>query len=298
MTVVERELDGQVVLLTGASGGIGEALGRRLIGADARVAFTYGSRSLVAERLVAEAKDAGLEAIALPGDLADPRTPARLARETTQVLGPIAVLIANAGYAVQQAINEVDLETWDRTIFVHLRAPFLLAQQVLPTMVELDWGRLLFMSSVAGFMGGVVGPHYAASKAGLHGLVHFLASRVAAHGVTVNAVAPALIEDTGLLPATPDGVPAVPIPVGRYRRAEEVADLTMAVLRNGYLTNQVLSLDGGIVPVKRTGRVRSVASVPAVSRTIDVLALAQSGRSPQWSSRAAARATGWAEWSL
>jgi 3-oxoacyl-[acyl-carrier protein] reductase len=248
MTVVERELDGRVVLLTGASGGIGQALGRRLIGAGARVAFTYGSRSLVAERLVAEAKGAGLEAIALPGDLADPRTPARLVRETTRVLGPIEVLIANAGFAAQQAITEVDLETWDRTLLVNLRAPFLLAQQVLPTMLELGYGRLLFMSSVAGFTGGVVGPHYAASKAGLHGLVHFLAPRVAAHGVTVNAVAPALIEDTGMLPTAPDGVPAVPIPVSRYGRPEEVADLTMAVLRNGYLTNQVLSLDGGTYP--------------------------------------------------
>ncbi len=246
--MVEQELDGRVVLLTGASGGIGEALGRRLIGAGARVAFTYGSRPLVAQRLVTEAKDAGLEAIALPGDLADPQTPTRLVRETTRVLGPIEVLIANAGYAVQQTIDDVDLETWDRTLFVNLRAPFLLAQQVLPTMVERGYGRLLFMSSVAGFTGGVVGPHYAASKAGLHGLMHFLASRVAAHGVTVNAVAPALIEDTGMLPATPDGAPVIPIPAGRYGRPEEVADLTMAVLHNGYLTNQVLSLDGGIYP--------------------------------------------------
>jgi 3-oxoacyl-[acyl-carrier protein] reductase len=210
MTVAERELDGRVVLLTGASGGIGGALGRRLIGAGARVAFTYSSRPLVAERLVAEAKDAGLEAIALPGDLADPETPARLVRETTRVLGPVDILIANAGYAVQQAINDVDLETWDRTLFVNLRAPFLLAQQVLPTMTQRGYGRLLLMSSVAAFMGGVVGPHYAASKAGLHGLVHFLASRVAAHGVTVNAVAPALIEDTGMLPTAPDGMPADP----------------------------------------------------------------------------------------
>jgi 3-oxoacyl-[acyl-carrier protein] reductase len=131
---------------------------------------------------------------------------------------------------------------------VNLRAPFLLAQQVLPGMVERRYGRLLFASSVAAFTGGVIGPHYAASKAGLHGLVHFLASRVAANGVTVNAVAPALIEETGMLPASPDGAPAVPIPVGRYGHPEEVADLTMAVLRNGYLTNQVIGLDGGIYP--------------------------------------------------
>jgi 3-oxoacyl-[acyl-carrier protein] reductase len=131
---------------------------------------------------------------------------------------------------------------------VNLRAPFLLAQAVLPGMVERGWGRVLFMSSVAAFTGGVVGPHYAASKAGLHGLLHHLAPRVAGHGVTVNAVAPALIEGTRMLPAAPDGGPALPIPVGRYGRPEEVADLSMAVLRNGYLTDQVLGLDGGIHP--------------------------------------------------
>ncbi|MFG1705855.1 SDR family NAD(P)-dependent oxidoreductase [Nonomuraea sp. M3C6] len=128
---------------------------------------------------------------------------------------------------------------------VNLRAPFLLVQRALPGMVERGFGRVLFMSSVAGFTGGIVGPHYAASKAGLHGLVHYLAARVAPRGVTVNALAPALIEDTDMLPAT-----ASPgnLTVGRFGRPEEVADLAMAVLGNGYLTNQVLSLDGGAYP--------------------------------------------------
>lgn len=245
---MERDLADRVVLLTGASGGIGGALGRRLIRVGARVALSYGGRPQQVERLVVEANEAGVDAVALAGDLADPQTPARLVRETLRALGPIDVLIPNAGYAVRQNYPDVDLETWDRTVAVNLRAPFLLAQQVLPGMVERGYGRLLFMSSVAAFTGGVVGPHYAASKAGLHGLVHFLAPRVAPRGVTVNAVAPALIEDTGMLPATPAGTPAVPIPVGRYGRPEEVADLAMAVLGNGYLTNQVIGLDGGIYP--------------------------------------------------
>jgi 3-oxoacyl-[acyl-carrier protein] reductase len=244
----EADLAGRVVLLTGASGGIGTALGRRLIAAGARVAFTYGGHAEEAERLVSEAKEAGLEAVALGGDLSDPEVPGRLAGETAAALGPVDVLVANAGHAVQQEYADVDLETWDRTLAVNLRAPFLLAQAVVPGMAERGWGRVLFMSSVAAFTGGVVGPHYAASKAGLNGLVHFLSARVAGQGVTVNAVAPALIEDTRMLPAGPDGGPALAIPVGRYGRPEEVADLSMAVLRNGYLTSQVLGLDGGIHP--------------------------------------------------
>jgi 3-oxoacyl-[acyl-carrier protein] reductase len=197
---------------------------------------------------VTEAREAGLDALALAGDLADPDTAAQLVAQTTAALGPVNVLIPNAGYAVRQEYTEVDLATWDRTLAVNLRAPFLLAQAVLPGMTERGYGRVLFLSSVAAFTGGVVGPHYAASKAGLHGLVHFLAARVARQGVTVNALAPALIEHTRMLPAAPDGGPAIPIPVGRYGQPDEVADLAMAVLRNGYLTNQVLSLDGGIYP--------------------------------------------------
>jgi 3-oxoacyl-[acyl-carrier protein] reductase len=100
---------------------------------------------------------------------------------------------------------------------------------------------------VAAFTGGIVGPHYAASKAGLHGLTHFLASRVAGEGVTVNTIAPALITETGMLPGNPEELQNR-VPVGRLGRPEEVADLALAILRNPYLTNQVLSLDGGIYP--------------------------------------------------
>jgi 3-oxoacyl-[acyl-carrier protein] reductase len=114
-------------------------------------------------------------------------------------------------------------------------------------MRDRGWGRLLFMSSIAALTGGIVGPHYAASKAGLHGLVHFLAARLAPHGVTANALAPALIEDTAMLPGDPGDL-AKRIPVGRLGRPEEVADLAVAVLRNGYLTNQVIGIDGGMHP--------------------------------------------------
>lgn len=243
--MTESDLAGRVALLTGASGGIGGALGRRLITAGVRAAFAYSSHADEAHQLAAEAAKAGLDAVALRGDLADPQVPARLVRAATDALGPIDVLVPNAGYAVQQAYPDVDLETWERTIAINLRAPFLMAQQVVPGMAERGYGRVLFMSSIAGFTGGVVGPHYAASKAGLHGLVHFLAARVASQGVTVNAVAPALVEDTRMMP-TVSGT--VPIPVGRYGRPEEIADLAMAVLRNGYMTNQVVSLDGGTYP--------------------------------------------------
>jgi 3-oxoacyl-[acyl-carrier protein] reductase len=130
---------------------------------------------------------------------------------------------------------------------VNLRAPFLLAQRCVPGMRERRFGRILLMSSVAGFTGGIVGPHYAASKAGLHGLLHFIAAREAGNGITANAIAPALIDQTAMLPGDP-GELASRIPVGRLGRPAEVADLAMSVLRNGYMTNQVVGLDGGMHP--------------------------------------------------
>jgi 3-oxoacyl-[acyl-carrier protein] reductase len=113
-------------------------------------------------------------------------------------------------------------------------------------MRERGFGRTLLISSVAAFTGGVIGPDYTASKAGLHGLTHFFASRTAADGVTVNALAPAFIE-TAMLPDDPERL-ANSVPVGRVGGPEEVADFAMAMLRNGYLTNQVLSIDGGMHP--------------------------------------------------
>jgi 3-oxoacyl-[acyl-carrier protein] reductase len=116
-------------------------------------------------------------------------------------------------------------------------------------MIERKFGRILFISSVAAITGGVVGAHYAASKAGLHGLMHHLAPRVAAHGVTVNSLAPALVGATKMFPADLDtGIPPVPIPIGRVGRPDEIADMAIAMLRNGYLTNKVITIDGGIVP--------------------------------------------------
>jgi 3-oxoacyl-[acyl-carrier protein] reductase len=157
------------------------------------------------------------------------------------------VLAANAGLSRPGSWEDIDAQAFDETVAVNLRAPYLLARRVLPGMRERRYGRILFTSSVAALTGGIVGPHYASSKAGLHGLTHFLASRVAAAGVTVNAIAPALIEDTAMLPGDP-GELTKAVPVGRLGKPAEVADLALAMLRNGYLTSKVVMLDGGIHP--------------------------------------------------
>ena len=243
-------LAGRVALLTGASGGIGKGIARALADEGVDLFLTYGRHADDAEEAATYARDLGRRAVIASADLADSTASARLVAQANSELGSVDILVANAGTADVKGWQDIDLESWNATLAVNLTAPFLLAQQVLPAMVDKRFGRVLFISSVAGLNGGVVGAHYAASKAGLHGLMHHLAPRVAADGVTINALAPALIGDTGMFPVDPDTAAStpMPIPVGRAGRPAEVADLAIAMLRNGYLTNKVVTLDGGILP--------------------------------------------------
>jgi len=239
----------KVALLTGASGGIGGAIGRRLADEGYDLCLSYGRNGDDAEAVGAYAQGRGRRVVVTAADMSDPDAPAALVRRATDELGPIDVLIANAGHADIRGWAKIELASWNETLAVNLTAPFLLAQQVLPGMVERRFGRILFISSVAAFTGGVVGAHYAASKAGLHGLMHHLAPRVAADGVTVNCLAPALVGETKMFPADLEtGVPPVPIPVGRIGRPDEMADMAITMLRNGYLTNKVITVDGGLLP--------------------------------------------------
>ena len=240
-------LGNKVALVTGASGGIGQAIARRLAASGAAVALAYGSQAKPAQKLADELAAAGGHALAVGADLRAPEAPGELLAAIEPQLGSVDVLVAGAGLAQQQTFEEVSIEDFDETIAVNLRAPFLLAQRTLPGLQARGFGRVLFVSSVAGFTGGIVGPHYAASKAGLHGLTHFLAARVAGDGVTVNAIAPALITNTGMLPGDPEELRAR-VPVGRLGQPDEVADLAMAMLRNPYMTSQVVSVDGGMYP--------------------------------------------------
>lgn len=247
MSSSDEILAGRVALVTGASGGIGAALCQRLARAGAQVAVHYRSDRASAERVAGSIEAAGGQASVFAADLAGKEAPDRLVDEVEAGLGPVDVLAANAGLSRPGSYDEVDSAIFDETLAVNLRAPYLLARRVLPRMRQRRFGRILFTSSVAALTGGIVGPHYAASKAGLHGLTHHLASRVAADGVTVNAIAPALIADTDMLPGDPADL-AQGIPVHRLGTPDEVADLAMAILANGYITSKVLAIDGGIHP--------------------------------------------------
>jgi 3-oxoacyl-[acyl-carrier protein] reductase len=237
-------------LVTGASRGIGRAVAVRLARDGHDVAVGYATGADVAEAVADEVRALGRRAVAVGADLADPAATDVLVDAVEAGLGPVEILVANAGVNTPgRRVEEIPLEEWDRLHAVNLRAPFLLARRVLPGMAERGFGRIVLLSSVAAYTGGIIGAHYASSKAGLHGLAHSLSQQAAGDGVTVNVVAPALIE-SDMLPADPETRLrlAASLPVGRLGTADEVADLIAAVVRNGYVTNQSFLVDGGLHP--------------------------------------------------
>jgi 3-oxoacyl-[acyl-carrier protein] reductase len=237
-------LEGRVALVTGGGRGIGRAVTLALARAGAHVAIGYRERRAEAEAAAEEVRAIGRRAVTTGGDVSAEGDVARMVDEARTALGEIDVLVANAGVAPVATLDDLDLATFDRTIAVNLRSAFLLAQAVLPSMRRRRFGRLLFLSSTAAQVGGVVGPHYAASKAGLLGLMHGYAARLAAEGITANAIAPALIE-TEMVAAIP-GVRPEALPLRRLGTVEEVAELTVAVLANGFVTGQTIQVNGGV----------------------------------------------------
>jgi 3-oxoacyl-[acyl-carrier protein] reductase len=241
--------EGRTALVTGASRGIGRAIALRLAEAGVDVAVGFRQDSEAAEAQVARIHQIGRRAVAVGADLSDPAQVMSLVDRAEAALGPLDILVSNAGIGPRQALAEITLADWDRLMQLNLRPAFLLAQRLTPGMRERGWGRVILISSVAAFTGGIVGPHYATSKAGLLGLTHALAGPLAPSGVTVNAVAPALIE-TEMMPADPEGQRQIAgrIPVGRLGRAEEVAEAVLSLVANSYITSQTLLVDGGVYP--------------------------------------------------
>jgi 3-oxoacyl-[acyl-carrier protein] reductase len=247
---VSGPLEGRRALVTGASGGIGAALALHLARAGADVVLTWSGHREEAEAVAGQVTDLGREAEVMRCDLAVRGAGRALVEDVLTDVGPLDLLVANAGTGTKADWRETDDDLWDETFLVNTTSVWQMSQAALPAMVERGFGRLLFVSSVAALNGGVVGPHYAASKAALHGLMHHLAPRVAGSGVTVNSIAPALITGTRMLPVdpgNPDAMP-MPVPVGHLGTPDDVAGMAVAMLVNPYLTNKVIAVDGGLVP--------------------------------------------------
>jgi 3-oxoacyl-[acyl-carrier protein] reductase len=237
------QLRGKVALVTGSSRGIGRAIAVALARAGADLAINYRNRAADAKDVENEIAGLGRRCTVIQADVSLASGVDRLADAARMELGQVDILVNNAGIARVQSIEETTEKDWDELIAINLKSCFLVTQAVLPGMRARRWGRIINLSSVAAHVGGVVGAHYAASKAGMLGLTHFYASRLAREGITVNAISPALIETemvTANLNATPDR-----IPIGRFGACDEVAEAALMLACNGYVTGQTLHVNGG-----------------------------------------------------
>jgi len=237
-------LNGKVALVTGASRGIGAGVALALADAGADIAVNYRSRAREAESVAAKIRALGRRAIPIQADVSKATAVRDMVSELEHSLGVISILVNNAGIARQQPIEKITEQDWDEIIETNLKSAFLVTQAVLPHMREQRWGRIINMSSVAAQTGGVIGPHYAASKAGMLGLTHSLANLLAKEGITVNAVAPALIKTEMI---TAKASPSY-IPIGRFGEVDEVASVVVLLARNGYITGQTINVNGGWYP--------------------------------------------------
>jgi 3-oxoacyl-[acyl-carrier protein] reductase len=236
-------LANRTALVTGASRGIGAAIALALAEAGANVAINYRDRTAEAASVAAAVKAIGPKAITVAADVSNTKAVAAMIQQTQQQLGPIDILINNAGIAITRGIDELLEADFDATIATNLKSVFLCMRAVLPAMRAKKWGRIVNISSGAARGAGAIGPHYNASKAGVEGLTRGYAARLVKEGITVNAVAPSLIE-TDMMKGQQQLVSRIPL--GRFGKADEVAKAVMMLVDNPYMTGQTIAMSGGM----------------------------------------------------
>jgi 3-oxoacyl-[acyl-carrier protein] reductase len=236
-------IEGKVALVTGASRGIGRDAALALAAAGCRVAVGCARDRDGANQVVAAIQERGGQAVSIAKDLADPQAAAELVHEAETALGPLDIVVNAAGINPARTPEQVTVQDWEQVIRVNLGSAFHVIQAALPGLRARRWGRLITLSSIAAQLGGVIGPHYAASKAGLIGLTHYYAAALAKEGITANAIAPALIE-TEMLKGNAAIKPTL-IPIGRFGQTDEVVSVILMLAANGYITGQTINVNGG-----------------------------------------------------
>jgi 3-oxoacyl-[acyl-carrier protein] reductase len=234
---------GRVALVTGGSRGIGRATATALAQAGCDVVVNYLQAEDSAREVVKAIEQTGQRGLAIRADVSAEKEVVRLMAAIEAAFGRVDILVNNAGVNPSKPLAELNLLDWQTAITQNLTSAFLVSQAVIPGMRKRQWGRIIMLSSIAAQTGGVVGPHYAASKAGLIGLAHSYASLLAKEGITSNAIAPALI-DTDMIRGNDKIKPSL-LPVNRFGTADEVAQAIVFLTQNAYITGQTLSINGG-----------------------------------------------------
>jgi 3-oxoacyl-[acyl-carrier protein] reductase len=237
------KLQNRVALVTGASRGIGRSIAIALAAAGADVAVNYRKEQFASAEVCAEIQRLGRRAVPVQADVSLSPEVDGLVTAVERDLGPVDILVNNAGITQVKHFSELTESDWDEILRVNLKSAFLVTLRVLPGMRQRRWGRIINLSSVAAQTGGVIGPHYAASKAGLIGLTHSYASLLAQEGITANAIAPALIA-TDMVTSNPHAS-AGRLPVGFFGSPDEVSRVAVVLAESDFITGQTISVNGG-----------------------------------------------------
>ena len=241
----------RAALVTGGAKGIGRAVCLALAENGMNIAVNYAGSAAAAEETAANCRALGVQAITLQADVRSPEACQKLVEDTAAAFGRIDVLVNNAGIAQQKLFTDITPEEWQRMLDVNLSGAFHLCQLALPGMIRRKQGRILTVSSMWGQTGGSCEVHYSAAKAGLIGLTKALAKEEGPSGITVNCVAPGVIETDMMAAFTAEDKAALAeeTPVGRLGTPEEVAKLLVFLAGEdaGYITGQVFGVNGGLV---------------------------------------------------
>jgi 3-oxoacyl-[acyl-carrier protein] reductase len=247
---MNSELQDHVALVTGASRGIGRSVAQRLAAAGALVLVNFLRNTTAAAETVRLIGDAGGRAELVPFDVADPQASQTAISQLIERHGRCDILVNNAGMTIDTLLLRLKAEEWDQVMAVNLRGTFNCTKAVTRAMIRARYGRIVNMTSIIGSMGNAGQAAYAAAKAGIVGFTKSMARELAGRNVTVNAVAPGVIETemTGGLPESIRTGYVNLIPVGRFGTAAEVADAVGFLVRreSGYITGQVIGVNGGL----------------------------------------------------
>lgn len=241
------DLKGKVTFITGSTRGIGLAIAKAFAQEGANIVLN--GRSTISAELIAEIEAFGVKCIGVSGDISDFEEAGRMIQETQEKLGPITILINNAGITNDKLMLRMKPEEFDQVLKINLVGTFNMTQQVLKKMLKQREGAIINLSSVSGLIGNVGQANYAASKAGVVGFTKSVAREVAPRGITCNAIAPGFIQ-TDMTDVLSDKVKeqvTQNIPLQRFGQVEDVAQTAIFLAKNPYITGQVINVDGGLV---------------------------------------------------